>query len=595
MEHTRLHIRGGQFLVATTDEQDVFTPEDCNEEHRMIAQTTDKFIEHHVAPHYEAIEQQDFGKVVELLHTAGELGLLGHSVPEQYGGLGMDKITKSIVGEQIGRAGAYSVAHANHTCIATLPITYFGTPEQKAKYLPKLASGEYIGAYCLTEPSSGSDALGAKTTAKLNDAGTHYVFHGTKQYITNAEFADTFIVYAKVDGDKFTAFLLEKDYPGLSLGPEENKMGIKGSSTRPVILEDCLVPVENVLGEVGRGHLIAFNVLNLGRFNLGSACMGGAKYSLKLAIDYTLTRQQFGKPLAAFPATQEKLANMASRIYASESMQYRTAQLLEQALGDLYEETDHKLITQRLAEFAIECAMCKVFGSETLDGVNDEALQLHGGYGYIKEYAIERMYRDGRINRIFEGTNEINRLIVPSFLARKVKTGDLPVMEAVKQAVKELYINDGKLFADSAAPLTREKAIVASIRRVFLALLGVANETLGDRLDTEQETVMKLSDIAIHLYAAESAVLRTAKAITCNGREQEQMKELLTLTYVDEALLEVEMLARKLLSGLFQGETLHTYLSLVQKELHRYPAEATVTRNRTIARRLLDAQKYTCQ
>jgi alkylation response protein AidB-like acyl-CoA dehydrogenase len=592
MGETRMKTKGAEFLLLQVEASDIFTPEDLTDEHQMIAATTAQFVERDVKPYHDDIENQDFNRVVELLRKAGELGLLGHSIPETYGGLGLDKISKGLVGEIIGGSGGYGVAHSNHTCIATLPITYFGSPKQKAKYLPKMASGEFIGAYCLTEPSSGSDALGAKTTAYLNPEGTHYILNGTKQFITNAQFSDTFIVYAKVDGDKFTAFIVEKDYPGLSLGPEEQKMGIKGSSTRTVILEDCRVPVENLLGEVGRGHTIAFNVLNLGRFNLGSACMGGSKHALERAITYTKERRQFGKPLTSFTATQEKIANMACRIYAAESLQYRTAGLLEDALGDLYEETDLQVINKRMMEYAVECAICKVYGSETLDQVVDESLQLHGGYGFIKEYRVEQMYRDSRINRIFEGTNEINRLIIPGFLFRKAASGELQLQKAIMQAMTELQM--GQPSVGEGGSLTRERAAIQSIRRIFLALAGLTYETFGKQMDMEQETLMKLSDIGIHLYAAETVVLRTLKAIESNGGRIEGLKEKLTVAYIDDTLLEVETTARQLLSGMTLGEKLEQYLTLVKQELGRYQVVETVFRKREIAKQLIEAEQYKC-
>lgn len=588
MDKIQAKVKGAEFLFSQIEAEAIFTPEDFTDEHKMIASTTKQFIEGKVHPNHDAIEEQDFDIVVDLLRQAGELGLLAHSVPENYGGLGLDKISKGIVGEIVGQTGAYGVAHSNHTCIATLPITYFGTEGQKAKYLPKLASGEYLGAYCLTEASAGSDALNSKTTAVLNEEGTHYILNGSKQFITNAVFSDTFIVYAKVDGEKFTAFIVEKDFPGLSLGPEEKKMGIKGSSTRPVILEDCIVPVENLLGEIGKGHVIALNVLNLGRFNLGSACMGGAKSALELAVNYTNQRTQFGKSLSTFKATKEKLANMAARIYAAESVQYRTAQLLENALGGLYEETNHRVIANQLMEYAVECAVCKVFGSETLDEVADEALQLHGGYGFIKEYRIEQVYRDSRINRIFEGTNEINRLLIPGFLMKKAAKGEIALQEIIQQAYQEMIKGTPKL----VGTLAREREIIQSIRRVFLVLAGQAFLKFGMKLDDEQETLMKLADIAILLYAAESAVLRSVKAVEQNGLQKEELKASLTIVFVDDTLLKVEMLARQLLGGI--GSSSDESASLVQKELGRYVIEGAFARKREIASRLIEVEKYTC-
>ncbi|WP_280770470.1 acyl-CoA dehydrogenase family protein [Salipaludibacillus daqingensis] len=569
------------------DEERIFTPEDFTDEQNMIARTASQFVEKEVEPHREAIEKQDFNRVVTILRNAGDLGLLGHSIPEAYGGLGLDKISKGLVGEAVGKTGSYGVAHSNHTCIATLPITYFGTDAQKQKYLPKLASGEYIGAYCLTEPSAGSDALSAKTKAELSSDGHHYLLNGTKIYITNAQFSDTFIVYAKVDGEKFTAFIVEKDFPGLSLGPEEKKMGIKGSSTRSVIFEDCLVPVENVLGEIGRGHIIALNVLNLGRFNLGSACVGAAKYGLELAIAYTNERKQFKKTIAEFGATKEKIAQMASRIYAAESLQYRTAGLLEEALGDLYDSDDHKLIGKRMMEYVMECAVCKVYSSETLDKIVDESLQLHGGNGFISEYRIEQMYRDSRINRIFEGSNEINRLLIPGLLFKKAAKGEIPMEDIIANARKEIA-------KKTEGVLAEEIQAVASIRRVFLILAGVAYETLGEKLEDSQETLMKLSELAIQLYATESSVLRSLKAVTTNGLEKEKMKENLAISLVSESMLDVEMVARKLASGILSGTQLTEVTKMISAELGAYCAEDVVLRNREIAAQLNEKQRYTC-
>ncbi|HSP22590.1 MAG TPA: acyl-CoA dehydrogenase family protein [Planococcus sp. (in: firmicutes)] len=584
-----LAYRGGSFLYEAPAAKQVFTPEDFTEEHLMIYKTAKRFLESEVRPHNEKIEQQDFTLVKSLMDKAGALGLLGHSVPEQYGGLGLDKISKGIVGEALGPAGGYGVAHSNHTCIATLPITYFGTADQKARYLPKLASGEFIGAYCLTEPNAGSDALAAQTTATLNSEGTHYVLNGTKMFITNAAFSDTFIVYAKVDNHAFTAFIVEKDFPGLALGAEEQKMGIKGSSTRAVIFEDCEVPVENLLGEVGKGHVIALNVLNLGRYNLGSATMGAAKYALELAVKYTKERRQFGKAIADFTATQEKIADMAMRIYAAESLQYRTAGHLEEALEGLYDSEDHRLIAKRMMEYATECAICKVYGSETLGFVADEALQLHGGYGFIKEYKIEQIYRDSRINRIFEGTNEVNRLLIPGNLFKAAAKGQVPLEAAAIQAMEEMQSPQ----VGSISVISREIEAVQAIRRVFLLCAGIASRTYGSKLAEEQETLMKLADIAIALFAVESAVMRTAKAIEAKGEQQAALKIELANALVDEALLETEFNARKLLQGTASERELHDYVPAITKELNRLQRSGAKAAKRSIAQKILAAEQYT--
>ncbi|MGB8001053.1 MAG: acyl-CoA dehydrogenase family protein [Anaerobacillus sp.] len=570
---------GADFLFCRSTPEEVFTPEDFTDEHKMIRKTAYQFIEKDVDPHREAIEQQDFNKVVSLLKKAGGLGLLGHSIPEKYGGLGLDKISKGIVGEVVGSTSGYGVAQSNHTCIATLPITHFGTHEQKEKYLPKLASGEYLGAYCLTEPGAGSDALASQTIAVLNQEETHYVLNGTKLYITNAVFSDTFIVYAKIDGKQFSAFIVEKDYPGLSLGPEEKKMGIKGSSTRSVILEDCQVPVENLLGDSGKGHVIALNVLNLGRFNLGSACTGGAKHALKLALQHTSERKQFGRTIAEFTTTQEKVARMMARIYASESLQYRTASLLEEVMNDLYDESNQQKIGKQMMEYAVECAICKVFGSETLDEVVDESLQLHGGAGFIQEYPIEQMYRDSRINRIFEGTNEINRLLIPGNLFKKAAKGEIALEELVEKARRELT-------KDKQGGVNEEDA-VQSIRNVFLFCVGAAFQKHGERLMDNQETLMKLANIAINLYAAESAVLRALKQ-----ENQADLKLKLTRTFLEESLLSVESSARMLLGSVLPKEERQQAYQLVFDEFSSYDFGNSLERNREIATHSYTKRKY---
>ncbi|MGD6816932.1 acyl-CoA dehydrogenase family protein [Metabacillus sp. 84] len=589
MQKTPVKIKGGSFLYESSGYKSTFTPEDFTSEHKMMAQTARAFVEREIDPYREAIEEQNFGLVVERLRKAGELGLLAHSIPEKYGGLGLDKVTKGIVGEVIGRTSGYGVAHSNHTCIATLPITYFGTREQKEKYLPKLASGEYIGAYCLTEPGSGSDALAAKTTAVLNEEGTHYKLNGSKLYITNAVFSDTFIIYAKIDGKYFSAFIAERDFPGLSLGPEEKKMGIKGSSTRSVLLEDCLIPKENLLGEAGKGHVIALNVLNLGRFNLGSACMGASKHALKLALEFTKGRIQFGRSISEFPAVKEKLALMAARIFAAESIQYRTAGLIEAALGDLYDSEDHKQIGSRMMEYAAECAVCKVYGSETLDFAADESLQLHGGAGFIQEYPIEQMYRDSRINRIFEGTNEINRLLLPTHFLRKAAKGELDLKSIYSRAYQALQ--DIRKTDDT--PLGNEERIVENLRNSMLVCFGLAYERYGEKLAEEQETIMKLSDLAAALFAAESSLLRTLKKINEKGEANSEMMIRLCKTAAGEALIEGEALIKQLIHQLIQDERKTDLLRKVSEAFLQLGTLDTVERNRSIAQTILTKGSYT--
>ncbi|SEP60504.1 Acyl-CoA dehydrogenase [Virgibacillus subterraneus] len=571
---------GGSYLVNQIKANDAFFPEDLTDEHKMIEKTAQQFAIKEVEPRHEEIEAQQFNVVVDLMKKAGDLGLLAHSIPEEFGGLGLDKISKGIVGEQIGQTGSYGVAHSNHTCIATLPITYYGTTEQKEKYLPKLASGEYIGAYCLTEPEAGSDAMSGKTTAVLNEAKTHYLLNGTKIYITNSSFSDTFIVYAKVDGEKFTTFIVEKDFPGLKLGPEEKKMGIKGSSTRSVILEDCEVPVANLLGEIGRGHIIAFTVLNLGRFNLGSACVGASKYALKETVSHIKERKQFKQALADFGASKEKIAKMAARIYASESMQYRTSALLEQAMKGLDQEADKRVVAAGLSEYALECAACKVYGSETLDYLADEGLQLHGGAGFINEYRIEQIYRDSRINRIFEGTNEVNRLLLTGQFLKKSLKGELPYEQAVTNAFQRLQ--EGHNDPDKYVKL------IEDLRAIYLVQVELARRKFDEQLETQQEVLMKLSDVAIHLYASESAVLRTKKEIDSKGAAP--LKEMLMETSLEEAFNQVLFIVRQLDQELFENNDV--IRKQVYSMLMSHSFSGSINRNRSIAAKIYEDNGY---
>ncbi|WP_281974912.1 acyl-CoA dehydrogenase family protein [Halobacillus litoralis] len=587
MQAIKQKIRGGEFLTTDISVECIFTPEDRSEEHKMIADTARQFISREIHPNRMKIEGGDFGFVARKMRQAGELGLLSHSIPETYGGLGLDKVSKGIVGEALGNASGYSVAHSNHTCIATLPITYFGTEGQKQKYLPKLASGEYIGAYCLTEPDAGSDALSAKTTAVLNESQSHYFLNGTKIYITNAAFADTFIVYAKVDGEHFTAFIVEKDFPGVTIGPEENKMGIKGSSTCSVIMEDCEVPVENLLGEVGKGHRIALNVLNLGRFNLGFATTGAAKYCFQLALEHTKERKQFGRSISKFNASKEKFALMGAHLYAAESLLFRTAGHIEAELGAHYQTSDKSATAKAMNEHKLESAICKVVGSETLDLIVDEALQLHGGAGFIKEYPIEQAYRDSRINRIFEGTNEINRLLIPGAFFKKAGQAELDVrslMEKAEYSLKNAGFKRGNHWMDKL------EEPVSVFKDLYLVAAGAAYRTYGKSIQNEQETLMKLADIAIHIYRAESAVLRTKKAFQKESKYD--LKKRLTQTVIEQSALVVHQATTGLLSSLLQGEERVKTLRNVSALLSEYQMGDSLKRNRDIAEEMLEAGHY---
>ncbi|AEN87153.1 Acyl-CoA dehydrogenase domain protein [Priestia megaterium WSH-002] len=589
---TKQMIKGGSFLIEEGDASRVYTPEDYTSEQKMIAKTTDEFVENEVLPQVEYLEKHEFDRSVKLLKQAGELGLLGADVPEEYGGLGLDKITSALIAEKMSRAGGFSITHGAHVGIGSLPIVLFGTEEQKQAYLPALAVGEKIAAYALTEPGSGSDALGARTTARLNAEGTHYVLNGEKQWITNAGFADVFVVYAKIDGDKFSAFIVEREFPGVSVGPEEKKMGIKSSSTRTLILEDALVPKENVLGEIGKGHVIAFNILNIGRYKLGVGAVGAGKRALEITSQYVNQRQQFKTPIARFSLTQEKLATMASKLYATESSVYRTVGLFEDHMGQLSEEQqkDGKQIAASIAEYAIECSLNKVFATESLDYIVDEGVQLHGGYGFMSEYEIERLYRDSRINRIFEGTNEINRLLVPGTYLRKALKGELPLLQKAQTLQEELMMLMPQEVGNE--PLDQEKMLVQNGKKIALLLLGLAAQKYGKELEKEQEILVNISDMISNVYAMESTVLRTEKAISKTGVDQNSLKVKYTQVFCQEAFNRIEADAKETLIGVEQGDTLRVMLSSLRK-LTRYTPINVISVKREIAKTLLEVEKFT--
>ncbi|WP_206093810.1 acyl-CoA dehydrogenase family protein [Paludifilum halophilum] len=582
--------KGGSFLLEEISPADVFTPEDLNEEHKMMAKTTEDFVKDQVWPVLEEIEQHNFDHSVRLLKQAGELGLLGADVPEEYGGLGLDKVSSTLITEKVSLGRGFGLSHGAHVGIGTLPIVFFGTEEQKKKYLPPLASGEKFAAYALTEPGSGSDALGAKTVAKKSEDGQYYLLTGEKQWITNSAFADVFVVYAKIDGEKFTAFIVERDFEGVSTGPEEKKMGIKGSSTRTLILDEAKVPVENVLGEIGKGHRIAFNILNIGRYKLAVGCVGSCKRAIEISAKYANERKQFNTPIAQFPLIQEKLATMAAKTFAAESMVYRTTGLYDEGLSRL-EGSDGSSAAKAIAEYALECSVNKVFGSEVLDYVVDEGVQIHGGYGFMQEYEIENMYRDSRINRIFEGTNEINRLLIPSTLMRKTMKGELPFMEKAGSLQEELMTMMPTLPDEEPAPLEEEFERIENAKKLFLMTAGLAVEKYQNDLEKEQEILRDIADIAIEIFAMESAVLRAKKALDKDGEEKAKMKLDLARAYVYEAFPRIEQKGRHILSSIEEGDLLRTQLSIMKK-LTRYELINEVALKRTIAKRILDAERY---
>ena len=584
-------IKGGSFLVEDIEASRVFTPEDFNDEQKMIAKTAEDFVKSEVLPVVENLEHHEFEHSVRLLKSAGDLGLLAADIPEAYDGLGLDKISSALIAEKLSVAGGFSITHGAHVGIGTLPIVLFGNEEQKKKYLPNSASGDKISAYALTEPGSGSDALGAKTTAKLNEAGTHYVLNGEKQWITNAGFADVFVVYAKVDGDKFSAFIVERTFPGVSVGAEEKKMGIKSSSTRTLILEDAEVPVENLLGEIGRGHIIAFNILNIGRYKLGVGTIGGSKRALELAISYSNQRQQFKTPISSFNLTKQKLATMASKLYATESLIYRTVGYFEDRMSQMSEEDqkDGSKIAAAIAEYAIECSINKVVGSEVLDYIADEAVQLHGGYGFMQEYEVERIYRDSRINRIFEGTNEINRLIVPGTFLKKAMKGELPLLQKAAGLQEELLMMMPEEVGTEA--LAQEKVLVANAKKIGILVAGLAAQRFGTKLEAEQEVLVNIANIANNLFAMESAVLRTEKAIGRDGEEKAAQKLLYTQIFTQEAFIEIEQAAKETLIAAVDGDNQRMMISALRK-LTRYTPYNVIEKKREASVKLIEAEKY---
>ncbi|MGG4208574.1 acyl-CoA dehydrogenase family protein [Bacillus safensis] len=583
--------KGGSFLIDETNYEHIFTPEDFSDEHQMIGKTTEDYILQDVVPHIDQIENHEFEHSVRLLKKAGELGLLGADVPEEFGGLGLDKISSAIITEKFARAGSFSLSYGAHVGIGSLPIVLFGNQAQKETYLPGLASGEIIAAYALTEPGSGSDALGAKTTAVLNEAGTHYVLNGEKQWITNSAFADVFVVYAKIDGEHFSAFIVEKDFPGVKTGPEEKKMGIKGSSTRTLILEDAQVPKENLLGEAGRGHVIAFNILNIGRYKLAVGTIGASKRVIQLSAEYANQRKQFKTPISQFSLIGEKAANMSAKLYAMESAVYRTVGLFEQRMGLLSDEEqkDGKQIAQSIAEYAIECSLCKVLGSETLDYIVDEGVQIHGGYGFMQEYEVERAYRDSRINRIFEGTNEINRLLVPGTFLKKAMKGELPLLQKAQTLQEELMMMMPEEPGDQ--PLDQEKYLLVHAKKVALMVAGMAAMKYGKTLDKEQEILVNIADIVNEIFAAESAILRTEKAVAASGAEKNAQKLAYTQIFTQEAFLKIEAHAKESLIAMEEGDSLRMSLSALRK-LTRFTPINVIAKKREVAKRIFEAEKY---
>jgi alkylation response protein AidB-like acyl-CoA dehydrogenase len=582
-------VKGGSFLIEERTPSEIFTPEDFTEEQRMIAQTTYDFMMGEVYPHREEIEHKNFDVTVGLLRKAATLGLLSVDIPEKYDGLGLDKVCSMLVAENLSRDGSFAVSHGGHSGIGTWPIIYFGTEEQKKHYLPKLATGELISAYALTEPHSGSDALAAKTRAVLSEDGKYYILNGTKMWITNASFADMFITFAKVDGDKFSCFIIERKFPGVTTGREEKKMGIRGSSTCTLELNDARVPVENLLGEIGKGHIIAFNVLNMGRFKLGAGCVGGVKIAMKESIAYANERHQFNKPISSFGAIKHKLAEMAIRCYALESMSYRTAGLMDRALEGI-DVDDTKGILKGIEEYAIECSIMKVYGSEILGYVVDEMVQIFGGYGYSEEYPAEKAYRDARINRIFEGTNEINRMLIPGMLLKRAMKGHLPLMSAAQKLMDEI-LSFPSMEEEEETVLAEEARVVRNAKKVALMIAGSAAQKYMQNLSDQQELLIGVADIIMEAYAMESTLLRTLKFIENQGEAKSQLRIEATRTFINDAIDRVDTRAKTMLAAISEGDMLRTNLAAL-KRFTRHTPHNTIASRQRIADALIEIGRY---
>lgn len=584
-------LKGGEWLVKESDTSSTFIPEDFTEEQIMVRDMCEQFLQAEVMPRLDQIDSMEPGLMRSLIQKAGEQGLLAVAFPEEYGGLGKDFVTSTIINEYLGAGHSFSVAISAHTGIGTLPILYFGTPEQKQKYIPKLISGEWSGAYGLTEPNSGSDALGAKTTAKLSEDGKYYLLNGQKCWITNGGFADVYTVFAKVDGSQFTAFIVERGYEGFTQGPEEHKMGIKGSSTVQLYFQDCKVPVENVLGEIGKGHKIAFNILNIGRLKLCAAALGGAKKALTNAVEYAIAREQFKTSIANFGAIKHKLAEMAIRVYAGESALYRTAYMIDNKEHDLVESGQpfNEALLGAAEEYAIECAILKVDGSEILDYVVDEALQIHGGNGYSAEYNISRAYRDSRINRIYEGTNEINRLLTVDMTLKRAMQGRLNMMGAAMKVQQEL-MSIPDFGEDDNAPFAQEKKLIQNFKKTVLLTAGAAAQKLMMQLEREQEVLMNIADMAINTYTAESLLLRVMK-LAERGEATSIHHDILGC-YLYDAADRINKYGKDAINAFAEGDEQRMILMGLKRFTKAQPFNSKEARRR-IAKHLVENKRYT--
>jgi alkylation response protein AidB-like acyl-CoA dehydrogenase len=581
-------VQGGAFLIEERTTQETFTPEDFTEEHQMIAETTRQFIDKEVIPRIAELENHDWKLARELVKKAADLGLIGANIPEEYGGLGLDQTSGALVGENIGRCASFATTLGAESGIGLLPIIYFGTEAAKQKYLPKIASGELITAYALTEAGSGSDAMAAKATARLNAEGTHYILNGEKMFITNGGFADIFIVFAKVDGDKFSAFIVERQ-EGLTAGAEEHKMGIKGSSTTPLVLADAKTPVENLLGEIGKGHKIAFNTLNIGRFKLGAMCIGGMKLMLHESIRYANERQQFGRSISSFGAIKSKLGEMAIRTWVGEAMIWRTLGMIEDAIGEDPADLEAKM--RAIEEYSAECSIIKVALSESCDYLADEMVQIFGGYGYSADYPAERAYRDSRINRIFEGTNEINRMLIPGRLMKAALSGSLKLLPAAQALMDEILTPQIAGFDDDEGLLAAEQKLAKNAKKVGLMTLGTAAQKYMMKLGDQQEILIGIADIIMDAYAMESAILRAQKLAASQGEEEAARYVDMTRVFCNDAVERIDARAKNTLAGMAEGDELRTLLAALRRFTKLTPVNTIAARQR-IADVMIEANKY---
>src|SRR5215813_9265425 len=583
-------IKGGSFLIEERAPAEIFTPEDFTEEHRMIADTTRQFIDNEVTPHIDELEKHDWKLSRELVGKAAELGLIGANIPEEYGGLGLDQTSGALIGENIGRCASFATTLGAESGIGLLPIVYFATDAAKRKYLPKIAAGELITAYALTEAGSGSDAMAAKATARLSEDGKEYILNGEKMWITNGGFADIFIVFAKVDGDKFSAFIVERQ-PGLTSGAEEHKMGIKGSSTTALVLSDVRTPVENLLGEVGKGHKIAFNILNIGRFKLGAMCAGGMKLMVHEAVRYANERQQFGKSISSFGAIKHKLGEMAIKTWVGESLVYRTLGLIEAGVGAIQDSKDMDARLRAIEEYAAECSIVKVALSEHCNFVSDEMVQIYGGYGYSADYPAERAYRDSRINRIFEGTNEINRMLIPGRLMKAAMSGSLALLPAAQGLMDEILSPSLASFEEDETLLAAEQKLATNGKKVALMTLGTAAQKYMMKLAEQQEILMGIADIITDIYAMETAILRTQKLASREGEAAARHYVEMTRVFCNDAIERITIHGRSTLSGMAEGDELRTLLAALRRFTKMTPIN-TIAARQQIANAMIEANRY---